>query len=488
MKNGIFKDVSVITASKITSALIAFANTALLSRFRTLTEYGTYAQMILAISLVITMCNLGLPYAVTFFGSKADNFRDRNHFFSVFYTIDTVLSVAIGVIMLAVTPLLSLYFKNDSFGLYWYFLLTYPWVRMIDSTLENALVIAQKTIWIAVYRLIYGVSSCLIVVIIKAIGLGFSEYLMAYTVLLGVLTLTAYVLVSKAFGKLRFAFDAALLKKILRYAIPVGLASAVGTINIEFDKLVIGRACTTEELAVYTNAAKPLPVGLIATAINMVILPLIVRKIAEQKRGDAIHLWNRSIKIALDIISALALALIVFSPEVMTFIYSEKYVSGSGIFAIYCGAYLLECTYWGTMLNATGNTKYIFYSSLISCVTNVVLDIVLYRLLGIIGPAIATVFSQLVLVSMQVLFSKKVLNIKSVVSIAPLAKVLLRNIVIACPFAVLFIWLKNAISMNAVLLAFVVGGAWTVVYALLMGKRIYREFGTLSIDNEALEE
>lgn len=487
MKNGIFKDVSVITISKITSALIAFANTALLSRFRTLTEYGTYSQMILAISLVITICNLGLPYAVTYFGSKAENFRDRNHFFSVFYTADTVISALIGVIMLVATPLLSLYFKNDTFGQYWYFLLAYPWIRIIDGTLENALVIAQKTVWIAVYRLIYGAVSCLVVVVIKAMGLGFTEYLIAYTLLLGVLTLVAYALISKAYGRLRISLDVELLKEILRYALPVGLASAVGTINIEFDKLVIGRLCTTEELAIYTNAAKPLPVGLIATAINMVILPLIVKKIAAQRQDESIRLWNRSIKIALDIISTLTLALIVFSPEVMTFIYSEKYVSGSVVFAIYCCSYLLECTYWGTMLNATGNTKYILYSSMISCATNIVLDIVLYRLLGMIGPAIATVTSQFVLEYVQVAFSKKALQVKRIMDMKSMVSVVLRNALIALPFAAVFFWLKTREGIPPVGLAFVVGGVWMVIYALLMGKRIYRDFNTLSCCAETSE-
>ena len=357
MKNGIFKDVSIITISKIASAMISFVNMALLSRFRTLNEYGTYSQMILAITLAITICNLGLPYAITFFGSKAETEKDRNHFFRVFYTADTVVGIFIGIIMVLLIPILKQYFNNPSFSAYWYFLLIYPWIRIIDSTVENALVIAQKTAWIAIYRLVYGIASCLAVVIIKILGLGFNEYLILYTIALSVLTIIAYVMVSKAFGRLKFAFDGALIKKILRYSLPVGLASAVGIVNIELDKLVIGYLCSTEELAIYTNEAKQLPVGMIATAINMILLPLIVRKICENKKGDAIYIWNKSIKISIDIISTLTIALIVFGAEVITFIYSARYISGVGVFRIYCISYLLECTYWGTMLNATGKTK-----------------------------------------------------------------------------------------------------------------------------------
>ncbi len=480
MKNGIFRDVSVITISKIASALISFINTALLSRFRTLSEYGTYTQMILAISLVVTICDLGLPYAVTYFGSKAENECDRRHFFSVFYTVDTVMSILIGIIMIVAVPILKQYFNNDSFSLYWYFLLAYPWIRIIDATMENALVIAEKTLWIAIYRLIYGVSSCLIVVIIKVLGLGFNEYMVSYTVVLSLLTVTEYILLSKAFGKLKPAFDKKLVKEVLKYALPVGLASAVGTINIELDKLVIGNLCSTEELAIYANASKVLPVGLIATAISMVTLPLIVKKISEGKKQESIEIWNKAIKISIDIISTIAFALIVFAPEVITFIYSEKYVSGTGIFRIYCISYIIDCTYWGTMLNATGKTKNILYCSIISCTVNVILDIVLYKVLGTAGPAIATIISQAVLCLTQTLFAKRVLKVKKLLWIRPVIPVISRNIVITAPFALLHSYLRAYTQINGVVLAFAVGAVWMAVYVLLEGKKIYGQFVALN--------
>lgn len=488
MKNGIFKDVSVITISKIVSALIAFINTALLSRFRTLTEYGTYSQMILAISLVVTICDLGLPYAVTYFGSKAEKREDRNHFFSVFYTVDTTMSIIIGVIMVAIIPFLKEFFNNDTFPSYWYFLLIYPWIRIIDGTIENALVIAKKTQWIAVYRLIYGASSCFIVIIIKLLGLGFNEYLISYTVVLSILTICAYGLVSKAFGRLKVAFDKSLVKEILKYALPVGMASAVGTINIEFDKLVIGNMCSTEELAIYTNASKVLPIGLIATSVNMVILPLIVKKVSEKKIDSAISVWNKSLAISLKVVSVLTFALIVFAPEVITFIYSSSYVSGTNVFRVYCVSYLLGCTYWGTMLNATGKTKCILYCSVISCVFNIVLDIILYKLFGMIGPAIATVTSQFILCYAQIVFSKKALKVKKLLSVKRMGLVIIKNVIIAVPFAVLHYFLKANTNLNHVVLAFVIGGIWMLAFVLLEGKKIYREFGLLNRQDEVSEQ
>ena len=49
-----------LTASKIMVMAIGMVSSMLLSRFRTLTEYGTYSQLLMAINLVSSLLMLGL--------------------------------------------------------------------------------------------------------------------------------------------------------------------------------------------------------------------------------------------------------------------------------------------------------------------------------------------------------------------------------------------------------------------------------------------
>lgn len=484
MKNGILKDVGVITVSKVLTSLISFLNLALLSRFRTLAEYGTYSEMLLTVTLVISICDLGLPYAVTYFGSKAKDEDERKHFFSVFYTVDTAISVLIGVLIVFSIPLIERYFGNPQISKYWYFLMLLPWVRIIDATIDNVLVILKKTLLIAVYRVVYGLSVLCVIVGIQKLGLGFSEYLNAYTTLIVLLTVAAYIIVSKNLGGLRVTFDKELFIRILKYAIPIGLASAVGMINIEFDKLIIGHLCTVDQVAIYSNASKVLPVALVAGSISMVLMPTIVRKVSNGENAEAASMWGKSIVVSLDILMTLVLALLIFAPEVVTFIYSEKYLAGTSIFRVYCTGYLLECTYWGTMLNAKGRTKYILYGSVIACVINIIFDLTLFKIFGMIGPAIATVLSQVCLNAFQFVLSKKVLGVKGIIDRNEMANMAVRNVIIAAICYVIKIVLVSRTSINHILLAFVLGSVWMIFYVIMFGRPILKKINALNAEKK----
>jgi len=64
----------------------------LLSRFRTLEEYGTYSQLLMVINIATTFFMLGLPNSINFFLARAENNNERQKFLSVYYTLSTVLS------------------------------------------------------------------------------------------------------------------------------------------------------------------------------------------------------------------------------------------------------------------------------------------------------------------------------------------------------------------------------------------------------------
>jgi len=83
-----------------------------------------------------------------------------------------------------------------------------------------------------------------------------------------IFALSVYIIVKNIAGKIYFSFDKDLILRILNFSIPIGLATVVGTLKIEFDKLLIGRFFNTEQLAIYTNAAREMPVTFVAASNN----------------------------------------------------------------------------------------------------------------------------------------------------------------------------------------------------------------------------
>ena len=62
------------------------------------------------------------------------------------------------------------------------------------------------------------------------------------------------------------------VKELLNYTIPLGLSTAVSTISLDLDKLVIGWFMDESSVAIYANAGKELPFSLISTSFTAVLV------------------------------------------------------------------------------------------------------------------------------------------------------------------------------------------------------------------------
>ena len=121
-----------LSAAKITSMVLSLVTTMLLSRFRTLSEYGTYSQMLMVITLMINLFMIGLPNSINYFLSIARTEEDRAKFLSVYYTASTILSALIGLLLVLAVPVLVSYFRNQYIKRFIYFIALYQWNRIID--------------------------------------------------------------------------------------------------------------------------------------------------------------------------------------------------------------------------------------------------------------------------------------------------------------------------------------------------------------------
>jgi len=61
LKNSIGKEAVKLTTARMITLLISMISAMLLSRFRTLEEYGTYSQIVMVVTLAISIFTLGLP-------------------------------------------------------------------------------------------------------------------------------------------------------------------------------------------------------------------------------------------------------------------------------------------------------------------------------------------------------------------------------------------------------------------------------------------
>lgn len=406
MKNSsIGVDAVKVTTSKMTVMIISLLSAMLLSRFRSLEEYGTYSQMLLIVNLVTTFLMFGLPNSINYFLALAETPEEKHNFLGVYYTFNTLLSIIVGIVLVSAAPFIVEYFKNQLLRDFIYVLAIYPWTQIIMSSVENILIVAKKTTIIIVYRLTNSLALLLIILIVQLFNFDFQIYMLLFVIVQVLFTIVVYIIVKNVYGKLTVLIDPRLIRKMLVFSIPIGLASMTGILNVQLDKLMIGRLLDTAQLAIYANASTELPVSIVATSLTAVLLPQMVRLVKDGEDQKAINIWGNSIILSYMFICFVATGLFTFAPEVMRILYSQKYLSGVPVFRVYIILLLLRCTYFGMILTAKGKTKFIFYSSIMSLVLNAVLVYPLYMCLGFIGPAVATFLSQLLINLIQLIFT-----------------------------------------------------------------------------------
>lgn len=471
-KTSVGKDALYLTASRILTSVIGVVTSMLLARFRTLGEYGTYSQIIMVTDLVTSILLLGLPNSINYFLAKADTQKDRQNFMSVYTTLSTILTIVIGICLYLAMPLIIDHFSNPLIRDFAYVFAVYPWSSIFINSISSVCIVYGKSNRLIFFNLANALVVLGVLLIAKVADLSFHQYMLMYMGVLFLFAVAAIIWSHKLTGGIRISLDFSLIKDIFIFSIPLGLASASGSISHELGKLVIGRFFSVDEYAIFANASRELPVTIVATTLTAVLLPQLVRMIKKGNHNDAVKLWGNAIEISLCFMCLVAGSFIVFAPDILSLFYSEKYVTEGGImvFRIYSIILLLRATYWGIILNATGNTKFIFYSSLISLLINFVVNIASIYLLGFIGPAISSLISIITISFIQLKFTTKVINV-------PLSKIfpwrnIIKLLLTSAGFCVVFgtvkyILLPDFNRETSILISIGLGIVWSGIYALV---------------------
>lgn len=400
-----------LTAIKAITILVTMLIVMLLSRYQTVEEYGIYAELLLVSNLGASIMMLGLPNSINYFLARADTSEVQQRFLSVYYTVSTILSIAIGIMLILGIPAIEGFFHNTWIHIFWYFLAIYPWASIISSSLENTLVVYQKTQLLMMYRFLYSTTLFFAIVFVQWMGANFASLILVFSAIHCTFAVIVYKIVNRLGGGIRLSLDTAIIKNIFDFSIPIGIATAVGTLSTELDKLLIAYMMDIEQLAIYTNAAKELPLSIVASSITAVLLPQIVRLMKDKNSVAAIRLWGTAIELALIIITFMVACIFVFAEDIISLLYSEKYLPGANIFRIYSLTLIFRCTYFGMILNACGKTKQILYCSVAALTLNLILNPLFFQIFGIIGPAIATLISIFAILLLQLKITSTLISI-----------------------------------------------------------------------------
>ena len=444
--------------------------TMMMSRVLTETEYGTYLEGMVVVSFFAPFFLLGLANAVTYFSGQKDIDKQKyvNSIVSLILFIGSV-----GAVLLFVTRAQIVgYFHNEGLR---------PIVLIISvmPLLQN-MIVAFQTLYVA-EDMATSIVIRNAVVAVAQLGFVMLGMFVFHTIqsifwLLLLLDVVQLAFFWGFFAKRRYRVTPVLVerdvaKRVFQYAVPLALSTAIGTLSIYMDKLLIGRLMTVEDFALYSNMAKELPVDFIATSFTTVIMPVIIQKHAGGDDVELTRIWRKYLEFGYTVTWILSGTAIACSQDLLLLLYSEKYYAGLPIFIVYQFVSFLRFTYYGLILSAFGKTRVIMMTSVVSLVCNFVLNYLLFLQMGIIGPAIATLITVLLSAVIQMLYSCKLLNcrLRDIFDLKHVAVLLFEMLCIGS----LVVWGRGYLtSMHYVARLMICGLSMGALMGLLNWKRI----------------
>lgn len=413
MKGNLAKDSIILSIVRIVTMGTNIIQTMILARIMSLMEYGVYSQLLIVISIVTTFTNLGLNNAVNYFYNKYEKDDQKKKYINVIFAL-TIITGLIGAgVIFCFRKLIANYYENPIISVLIIYILLRPLFANIISLYQSLYISVGKAKVIAVRNFLVSVVQTILVPVVFYIFKNITAMLIVQLSLDIVQVLYFGINFSKRNLLINpFLFDKKVVKEILKFAIPMGLALMMATLFKESDKLVIAKLADVEKLAIYTNMSKQLPFEFIALSFTAVITPVIVKYYYSNKYDLLIKLWSNYISFGYISTWIMTLGAIICSKELLVLLYSEKYLSGLNIFIIYLFIEMYRFTYFGMILSATGNTKSIMMSSMSALFVNIILNILFYKLFGFIGPAFASLLCVIVMNSTQFILSCKILKKK----------------------------------------------------------------------------
>lgn len=196
-------------------------------------------------------------------------------------------------------------------------------------------------------------------------------------------------------------------RSIFSFSLPLTLNTVSYIIILHSDKLLIGFFKISKDVGIYSAALGIASLlGFALASLGFIFLPEMSELFSRKKIFEFSQVYKFTTKWIILIISPLFLFIAFFSKEIIMLLYGSEYVAGSTALVILALGFFVGSSVGLTFdaLAAIGKTKLILFATVISAVTNVILNILLIPPFGIEGAAMGTMCGIAVRSILQLLF------------------------------------------------------------------------------------
>lgn len=486
MKNKIIQGTSfvaiLLTMIKLVSTGVGLITTRLLSEHLAVHDYGTYSQILLLVSSLSSVTIFGMMDGVNFFYATQKDTEARESYIATIFALQCTVSTFTGVVVLALTSPIVRYFDNEELAPLLVFAAILPVLQNLMGMSQVLFVAVGKARLLAYRNLAVSIIR-LVVVYIVALVVPNIAIVLATSVVLDIAQILFFWIILRKNGcYIRpKKIQPKLLGNILRYCAPMAIYLMISSLNRDLDKYLISLVTDTETLALYANASKQLPFDILMASFCTVLIPHITRYISERKNEQAAKLYKLFLEITYISTGILCCAALASAPQLMKLFYSNKYTSGIAIFCVYIIVDLVRFTNITLVLTSAGKTKWLMTLGLCTIGLNAVLNVVFYKLMGLIGPAIATFVTTALVGILMMISNAKILDtsLSAFFDLKYLLIFLLESISLTFGLSALRNTLDK-LDVHYFIIVVSIAGLYVMLMLLLNGKRLIKDMRKVS--------
>lgn len=381
----------LLTAVRLITALLGLAVTKLLSVHFSLQEYGTYSQALLVTSTATSLSIFGLTDATNYFYNRSASCEKQKEYVATIFFIQYLAGSICLAGILAFRWIIAGSFSNDSLSSVLPAVAAAPLLANLIAMYQNLFIsvgraktIALRNLIVSAVRLCAVVAACFLTkdIVTVLIAILFLD--------LGQVWYFAHV-----FSKIKFRIAVknvriALVKEIVSFSAPMAACVLTSALMRDIDKYVISTFSSPAVLAVYANAAKPLPFDMLAVSLVTVLVPIMTRLIHQGDCGEARRVLRLYLRTGYLTTSVLAGGAVAVAEHLMVFLYDEKYISGLPVFVVYLAIDMFRFANVTFVLSGAGKTGLLMGLSIAALGANAVFNVAAYQRMGIMGPALTT--------------------------------------------------------------------------------------------------
>lgn len=464
MRSSITLRTLLLASDKGLTALSALLATAALTRLLSKGDYATFKQVMLLYAIASPLLMMGVPKALLYF-IPGETERPRG------VLLDNLLLLACGAavfgaaLLLGLDGLVARRFDNPAVLTHAWLLVPYALCMFPTSALGPALVALDRVRGLVLFN---ALSRALLLAAVVGAAWYWRAPGPALTAQMGwaaAVVGPAMWMMWRALGRAKGRAHVRTAWKQLSFAVPLGLASLLGTLSLQLDKFVVSSMCTTEQFAVYVTGAMQLPlIGVVTGALMAAVLPDMTLLHKSGNPRGIVRLWRAVMEKALLLLAPAMGLTLAFGPEIARFLFGPEYEASARPLRIYALMLPLRGAVYGSVLMATDNTRQVTVAALLGLTLNAALSVVLVAWMGADGAAWATVLSTYgVVVYMLRPISSAVQT--PYLALVPWGAVVRTSVVALLP-APLFWWLAARVRWLDVAELLVFGGLYGVTVLL----------------------